>query len=164
MTQPFGSIGTGFTTGTYTIVFTINGQVIDTSKAYDTNVDIYQAISMEPSSVSPVLKTRIVITLDPNFPYTLAPEDFSVNATSVSNPDYKRFLSVLSVDDSAKSMECMFGGAESNGAHDFTMSIRHSVYGLIDTTLIPLDVTTSVASYSPKTGSIYGGTLLTITG
>ena len=71
---------------------------------------------------------------------------------------------MLSVDDEAKSIECMFGGAESNGAHDFIMSIRHSVYGLIDTTLIPLDVTSSVTSYTPKSGSIYGGTLFTITG
>jgi hypothetical protein len=30
--------------------------------------------------------------------------------------------------------------------------------------MIPLDVSASVTSYYPKVGSIYGGTLLTITG
>jgi hypothetical protein len=84
----------GFITGTYTIQFIVNGQTADTSKAFDTNTDFYQAISMEPSSVSPVLKTRVVITLDPAFPYVLAVEDFSVNATNVFwstlNTEYKR--------------------------------------------------------------------------
>jgi hypothetical protein len=55
----------------------------------------------------------------------------------------------------------MFGGAKTG---KFQISIRHKVYGLIDTTDMILDVSATVTSYTPNTGSIYGGTLLTITG
>jgi len=55
----------------------------------------------------------------------------------------------------------MFGGAKTG---KFQISIRHKVYGLIDTTDMILDVSATIESYTPKTGSIYGGTLLTITG
>lgn len=44
------------------------------------------------------------------------------------------------------------------------MSVRHKTYGLIDTAGVTLDVKATVTSWSPKTGSIYGGTLLTIQG
>jgi hypothetical protein len=57
----------------------------------------------------------------------------------------------------------MFGGAESKFG-PFQVSIRHKEYGLIDTAGMLLDVSSSVTSFSPKVGSIYGGTLLTIKG
>jgi len=115
-----------------------------------------------PDSVSPVLKTKVLITLAPDFPLTLDDrKDFSVNATSTSKPEYKRYLNVLSVDDETKTLECMFGGAESG---TFQMNIRHSEYGLIDTSNMFLDVNSRVTDVSPKVGSIYGGTLITITG
>lgn len=44
------------------------------------------------------------------------------------------------------------------------MSIRHKSYGLLDTASMILDVSSRVDSFSPKVGSIYGGTLLTING
>jgi hypothetical protein len=55
----------------------------------------------------------------------------------------------------------MFGGAESG---EFQISIRHYSYGLVDTSGMLLDVSASVSNISPKVGSIYGGTLVTITG
>jgi hypothetical protein len=55
----------------------------------------------------------------------------------------------------------MFGGAKSGS---FQISIRHSQYGLVGTNGLIFDVGASVTSYSPMSGSIYGGTLLTITG
>jgi hypothetical protein len=55
----------------------------------------------------------------------------------------------------------MFGGAESG---KFQMSIRHIKYGLVDTKNMILDVSAEVYSFSPKIGSIFGGTLLTIKG
>ena len=72
-----------------------------------------------------------------------------------------RYLNVVEVDDSAKSMVALFGGAESG---TFQISIRHKEYGLVGTDGLVLDVSSSVTSYSPSSGSIYGGTLLTITG
>lgn len=71
------------------------------------------------------------------------------------------YFNVLSVDDTNKKVKVMFGGAKSGM---FKMKIRHNEYGLIDTSNMILDVSSKVTNYSPKIGSIYGGTLLTITG
>jgi hypothetical protein len=54
---------------------------------------------LNPNSVSPVLKTQIMITLDSDFPFSLRSEDFSVNATSTSDETYVKYLSILSVVD-----------------------------------------------------------------
>ena len=72
-------------------------------------------------------------------------------------------MNVLRVDDTAKTITCMFGGAESKHG-PFEILIRHSVAGLINSTGLILDVNTYVDSYSPKIGSIYGGQLIAITG
>ena len=55
----------------------------------------------------------------------------------------------------------MFGGAYSG---EFQVHIRHRQYGLVDTEGMILTVGAWVTSYSPSTGSIYGGTLITIAG
>ena len=77
-------------------------------------------------------------------------------------------MNVLSVYETAagaaepkKQITVMFGGAYSGAMQ---VSIRHREYGLLDTTGMILDVSASVKSYSPKVGSIYGGSLLTIEG
>lgn len=41
----------------------------------------------------------------------MVPADFSVNATSVDDPTYVRYLNVLSGDNTAKTMRVKFGGA-----------------------------------------------------
>ena len=84
-----------------------------------------------------------------------------MNATSTTNSTYIRYLNVIAVDDSAKTITTMFSGAKSGL---FQMSVRSKTYGKIDTTNVKLDVKATVTSWSPKTGSIYGGTLLTIQG
>jgi hypothetical protein len=68
---------------------------------------------------------------------------------------------VIDVDDDAKTITTKFGGAESG---TFRLWIRHSATGLIESNGLILDVNAYVDSYSPTVGSIYGGTLLTITG
>jgi hypothetical protein len=55
----------------------------------------------------------------------------------------------------------IFGGAYSG---TYSIAVRHKHFGLVDTDDITLTVGSEVTSYSPKTGSIYGGTLLTIHG
>lgn len=87
-------------------------------------------------------------------------DDFTVNATFVDDNSYIRYLRVNEVDDSAKTLTCKFGGAESGS---FLISVRHTDYGLIKSDLI-LDVNSYVTSISPSTGSMYGGTLITIQG
>lgn len=123
--------------------------------------DTKSGMSLNPPSVSPVLKTQIMIQLETDFPYELFKEDFTVNATSQTNSSYIRYMNVISVDDEAKQITCMFGGAWSGL---FDILIRHKHFGRIQTKDLVLDVSAKVSSYTPKSGSIYGGTLLTITG
>ena len=68
----------------------INGKQITNSLMLNRIRDIYEGKNLNPSSVSPVLKTPIEIQLDVNFPYTLKKEDFSVNASSFYNSPYLR--------------------------------------------------------------------------
>jgi len=42
--------------------------------------------------------------------------------------------------------------------------MRHSKFGLIDTSGLRFTVGSEVTTFSPQVGSIYGGTLITITG
>lgn len=77
------------------------------------------------------------------------------------NESYIRYLNVMSVDDSTKTIRAMFGGAYSGV---FKLSIRHINYGLLDTEGMYLDVSSIVNRVSPLIGSIHGGTLITIEG
>ena len=70
-------------------------------------------------------------------------------------------MNVIAVDDAAKTFTVIFGGASSG---KYQISIRHKTYGLIGTENLILDVGAYVTEFSPMTGSIYGGTLLTISG
>jgi hypothetical protein len=55
----------------------------------------------------------------------------------------------------------MFGGAYSG---TYSVQIRHTHFGLIDSSAFKFIVGSTTTSISPRVGSIYGGTLLTITG
>jgi len=90
----------------------------------------------------------------------LAREDFTVNATSETNSSYVRYMNVIDVDDANKRLVCKFGGAWSGS---FNVRMRHAQFGLIKSTLL-LDVSAKTTTVDKNTGSIYGGTFLTITG
>jgi len=119
------------------------------------------SLNLNPPSASPVLKTEIVISLESTFAPTLAVEDFTVNGTMITNSTIVKRMNVIAVDDAAKTLTVMFGGAYSG---DYAISIRHSSEGLIETDDMILSVTATVTNVSPMTGSIYGGSVLTITG
>jgi hypothetical protein len=55
----------------------------------------------------------------------------------------------------------MFGGAYSG---TYSVQIRHTHFGLVDTADLRFVVGSEVTSISPRVGSVYGGQLLTITG
>lgn len=119
-------------------------------------------MQLSPTSANPTLKTKINITLESSFPYTLDDRShFSVNATNITNPSYFRQMNVIAVDDATKTITCMFGGAWSGL---YQIDIRHKEFGLLATDGLVLTVGSNVTSYTPMTGSIYGGTKLTITG
>jgi len=142
---------------------TINGQVVvvPTSLSFTFRTTIKSGTTLNPNSVSPVLKTQITINLESTFPHALAREDFLVNATLSTNSTIIKRMRVVSVDDTAKTITAMFGGAESG---IYQVSIRHAVEGLVGSTSLTLNVGSTVTNVSPKIGSIYGGTVLTITG
>ena len=128
---------------------------------------------LEPSSVSPVLKQKIKFTLESDFPFELKKEDFTVNATLIElspqvNSNFPqnentriRRLNVVEVNDAEKTLTVMYGGAYSG---TYSVAIRHKNYGLVDGDLLTLTVGSHVESVTPKIGSVYGGTLLTIKG
>jgi hypothetical protein len=86
---------------------------------------IEESKSLIPNSASPVLKTPLLINLSPDFPYALNRDELSVNATSVTDSSYVRYLNIMSVVDTpapipnpdgvegVKQLKVMFGGAES---------------------------------------------------
>lgn len=70
-------------------------------------------------------------------------------------------MGVVSVDDAKKLLVCKFGGAISG---EYSIRIHHAQYGLLDTKSLTLKVESHYSNITPTTGSIYGGTLVTLTG
>ena len=122
---------------------------------------IKSGIRLVPDTASPVLKSRITIELDNDFPFTMNRDDFSVNCTDVNDANNTRYMNVISVDDSTKSMVVLFGGAYSG---NYTVKIRHNQFGLLATNGLILKVGAWVTGISPRTASVYGGAILTIDG
>jgi hypothetical protein len=143
------------------MTITINDLVVEHKNENTMKDKVRTSVKITPNSVSPVLKTEVLINLESGFPFDLDKKHFTVNATSTKDEKYVRYLNVIKVNNDEKTLTCMFGGAWSG---KFQMSIRHKDYGLVDTTGVILDVGSVVTSYSPNTGSIFGGTLLTIKG
>ena len=144
-----------------TLSLTINGESVSISNSFVMRSEYKSGLTITPSSASPVLKTLLTVTLESTFPETLHKNDFSVNFTSTTNSSIVKRLNVVSVDDSAKTLQVMFGGAESD---IFSIGIRHKTQGLLQTAGLLFNVGATVTSISPKVGSIYGGTILTIIG
>lgn len=94
------------------MTFVINGRTVSNSIALWTMNDTKSLVTLDPPSASPVLKTKVNITLEDAFPYTLEKEHFSVNATNISNPEYYRQMNVINVYNDEKKLEVMFGGAD----------------------------------------------------
>jgi len=159
LTSAFDKTASAGSTLSTTIV--INGLTVSNSLSLTMASTVKATTQMSPSSVSPVLKTRVTVTLESDFPHTLTRADLSMNVSAVNDTSYIRYLNVISVDDATKSFVAMFGGAYSG---QFNVHIRHSAYGLVETAGLVLDVSGNITSYTPTSGSIYGGTLLTITG
>ena len=70
-------------------------------------------------------------------------------------------MNVIAANDTTKTLTFMYGGAWSG---IYNLSLRHNQYGLINTKGLQIIVGSNITSISPSSGSIYGGTLLTITG
>ena len=71
----------------------------------------------------------------------------------------------MSVDDPKKTITVKFNGAPI-GAYTFVVTANSlpSKYGILDSSAIIFQTSSTVTNISPSTGSVLGGTLLTITG
>jgi hypothetical protein len=67
----------------------------------------------------------------------------------------------MSVDQDAMSIDVKFPGALSGS---YALSVTSTTYGKLSSDLLTLDVHSTVTSVQPTSGSIYGGTLMTILG
>jgi hypothetical protein len=114
-----------------------------------------------PTLVSPVLKADITITVDQSFAGTLDREDLEIFIEDIANPANVRQVNVISVDNTAKTILVKYGGAYTG---EYKLIVRSISLGRFDTGDVTLYVQGKILDFSPRQGSIYGGTLITITG
>jgi hypothetical protein len=65
-----------------------------------------------------------------------------------------RRLNVIKVYNDNLTIETMFGGAYSG---TYSVQIRHTHFGLVDTSELRFVVGSEIHSISPRVGSVYGG-------
>ena len=119
-------------------------------------------MSIDKTNVSPVLKTEIEFQLNNNYADTLNAGDLTVKVFNVAK-GYSRILYVMSVNDVDKTFKVKFNGAPV-GTYTFSIYANSaSQYGLLDTTGITLTTSSAITSIRPTSGSVFGGTVLTIT-
>ena len=108
-----------------------------------------------------MLKTTLTITLASNYPTVLKVADLKATLLSDTNATFTKDLYIMSVDDAAKTVKVKFGGANSGL---YYIQLSSTQYGRITKTNLLLTVGSSITSITPTMGSMYGGTLVTITG
>lgn len=89
--------------------------------------------------------------------------DLQVYIVSRSDPTIKRFINIVKVsnENGDQHLIVKFGGSES-GVYD--LYVQSLSYGRFDSTGITLTLVGKVTSISPSSGSVHGGTLVTIKG
>jgi hypothetical protein len=109
-----------------------------------------------------VLKGILTLSVT-NYPYTLVQSDIEVSIVSQSNSSLVRYINVIEVgnDSGNQYIKVKFGGSES-GLYD--VFVRAKSYGRFDSTGVTLRTIGVVTSFSPNQGSLFGGTLITVTG
>jgi len=82
--------------------------------------------------------------------------------------NYSRDLYIMRVDDAAKTFTVKFNGAPPESYYFAVASQatdgNGNPYGRLSTAAISFQTSSTVTNVSPSTGSVFGGTLLTITG
>lgn len=111
--------------------------------------------------MSPVLKTLLTIKLT-GFPLTLDINDLEVSVIG-RNRNIVTKINVVEVgpDGDDQYIKVKFGGSESD---IYDLNVKSRAYGYFDTTGITLTTVGIVTDYNPKSGSVHGGTLITVDG
>jgi len=107
------------------------------------------------------LKTNLNISLADNYTGDMGPSGFIVTLSNNNAPENITNLYVISTDDVTKTILVKFPGARSG---NYTIIVKSNDHGIIDTDAFNLTVTGLITGFSPSSGSIYGGTIITITG
>lgn len=103
--------------------------------------------TVSPNSVNPVISSVLTVTLESTYPETLnSRDDFTATLISRDDPEFTRPLYVMSVDDSTKSLQIKFPGADSGNYNIFLVG---EGVGRIDKEPLALTVTSEVHSITP---------------
>jgi hypothetical protein len=118
---------------------------------------------LTPNSISPVLKNLLTINVT-GFPNTMSKDDLEVSfvSTNLATPIVRK-INVVEVGTTSVGhyIKAKFGGSESG---IYQLNVRSRGYGNFDTTGITLTTIGKITDYNPKSGSVYGGTLITVDG
>lgn len=149
-------------TNGYTMTVDVNG-VVDSSQTVQIEGIRLNTLSVSPSSVSPILKTWVTISLDSTFTDTMVREDFTVTLLSRdTSSDYAaRSVYVHEVDDNLRTLLVKFPGAPSG---EYQFKLEHATRGRLDSSALAITTESIVTSVSANSGSSLGGQLLTISG
>lgn len=90
----------------------------------------------------------------------MVPESLEISHLTINN-EGRRQLNVVAIDTVAKTLTLKYGGAYSG---TYNLIIRSQTNDSLDTSTVQLTVVFEMTDFSPKQGSIYGGTKLTIQG
>jgi hypothetical protein len=145
---------------TPSLTVNVNG-VTDSSKSVTVRADPTKVVSITPSSVSPVLKTLLTIKVT-GYDNTLDKNDLEVFAVARTR-NIVTPINVVEVgfDGADQYMKVKFGGSESNV---YDLRVKSRTYGNFDTTGVTLTTIGKVTDFNPKSGSVHGGTLITVDG
>lgn len=119
-----------------------------------------QVVSITPNIASPVLKSNLTLKVS-GFPGTLVKEDLSVRLISTTDPTLVRPLNVIDVDNSKMEFKVRYGGAYSDL---YKVEVRSKQLGNIDASSLTFRAIGIVTDFQPRSGSVNGGTLVSITG
>jgi len=162
MTNAFKSANVG---KKYDPTITINGVALTNTNTLQLTMssDLNAATAIVPPTASPVLKTELELTLHSSFdPTKIVASKFTVQFIDSKDAKNVKYLKVNTVDTTTKKMKVMFGGAKSG---DYIIKIEHTDLGKVDTAAIgTFKVGSTLTSFTPKQGTVFGGTLITITG
>jgi len=139
---------------------TVNG-ITDSTKTVTVGTDPTRVVSITPNSVSPVLKTLLTIKVS-GYPNTLDKNDLEVFAVARTRNIITPINVVeVGVDGADQYLKVKFGGSESNV---YDLRVKSRAYGNFDTTGVTLTTIGTVTDFNPKSGSVHGGTLITVDG
>ena len=146
-----------------TIALTVNvNSVTDSSKSVGVTQGTYTVNQITPARASPVLKTTLTLKVN-GFTGTLVKSDFTCRFVSTTNSSYIRPLNIIAVgnDVGNKYLQVKFGGALSG---TFKLLVNSYLNGKFDASTLTFEAIGIVTDYQPRKGSLYGGTIITITG